>query len=73
MTPCNKIPYPNRKEAKAAMNRYNKEHQVKAKSVYRCPYCKFHHFTTKNRAECKQDRRYHIMQAELLRQLKQIY
>jgi len=75
MYPCDKKDYPNRKEAVAAMNRFNKNpaHKKKAKSVYRCPYCRKHHFTTQNKAEAKMDRKYHIEQAEILRALHQIY
>jgi hypothetical protein len=68
-----KIQFPNRKEAVAAMNRFNKAHEVKAKSVYRCPYCKKHHFTTQNKASAKNDRKFHIVQAEILRKALQIY
>ena len=73
MYPCDKVQYPNRKEAKAAMRRFNLEHEVKAKSIYRCPYCKKHHFTTRDKRQSKYDRKYHIVQANLLREMKQIY
>jgi CxxC motif-containing protein (DUF1111 family) len=68
-----KVQFPNRKEAVAAMRKFNKTHDVKGKSVYRCPYCKKHHFTSQNRADSKWDRKYHIIQAEILKKAMQIY
>jgi hypothetical protein len=75
MYPCDKVKYPNRKEARAAMRKFNldPQHEIKAKSIYRCPYCKKHHFTTQNRVDSKYDRKYHIIQAHLLRKMKQIF
>jgi hypothetical protein len=62
---CKKVQYSNRKEAKAAMARYNKTNEVKGKAVYNCPYCKTWHFTTMTQKEGKRQRQFHIQQAHL--------
>ncbi len=64
MNECNKIPFPNRKETKAAMNSYNKEHENKAKSAYKCPYCGYWHFTTMKRSRAKEQRKWHQQNVE---------
>lgn len=68
MQNCRKTKYPNRKEAIAAMNDYNKRHDVQAKSVYKCPYhVGYWHFTTQNHSDSKRDRKWHIAQVAAIR------
>ena len=64
MSNCKKKPFPNRKEALAAKNRYNKRFKKKATSVYRCPYCGFWHFTTMQAKKARAQRAWHIQQRE---------
>jgi len=65
---CQKVCYPNRKLAAAAMRDYNKTHTKQAKSVYKCPYhIGSWHFTTLSKADSKQDRKYHVAKANELR------
>jgi hypothetical protein len=61
MPQCKKVPYPNRKEAKAAMKRHNDTYEDKVKGIYRCPYCKEYHLTTMNKSDGKRQRKWHII------------